>query len=198
MIRNSNCSVSSRRALGVCAGVLGVLAVALLPDTASAQSVIKNPTAHPKYIAELEPHLLLDIFGEDDFGLGGRATFVIVDPGFITTINNSVGISFGLDWMDGDDHCHGGGAGRYCHDRDRVSLPAVMQWNFWFTPQWSAFGEPGLVLRYHDDDDFYHGDDHFDIDPALYVGGRFNFNDSIALTLRIGSPAFSFGASFFL
>jgi hypothetical protein len=193
MTTNNNLDASLLRALGICVGALSVASVALLPGTASAQSLIKNPTAHPHYVAELEPHLLLDIFGDDDFGLGGRATFVIVDPGFVTTINNSVGLSFGLDWMDGDYHCQGG----YCHDVDRVSLPAVMQWNFWFTRQWSAFGEPGLVLRYRNDDAF-HGDDRFDIDPALYVGGRFNFNDSIALTLRAGIPAFSFGASFFL
>lgn len=194
MIRNNSCKASFIRGVGACIGALCVAGVTLLPSTACAQSVIKNPTAHPRYVAELEPHLLLDIIGEDDFGLGGRATFVIVDPGFITTINNSVGISFGFDWMDGDDHCHPGG---YCHDVDRLNLPAVMQWNFWFTRQWSAFGEPGVVLRYHDDDNF-HGDDHFDIDPAFFVGGRFNFNDEIALTMRLGTPAFSFGVSFFL
>ena len=72
-----------------------------------------------------------------------------------------------------------------------------MQWNFWFTPHWSAFGEPGLVLRIRDDDNF-HNDDDLDLDIALYVGGRFNFNDQIALTLRLGTPASSFGVSFFL
>lgn len=166
-----------------------------LSSTAQAQSLIKNPTAHPQYSVELEPHLLLDILGDDDFGLGGRATIVIVDPGFVSTINNSVGIGFGLDWMDGHDHCPGPGAD--CHDHDRIVLPVVMQWNFWFTPHWSAFGEPGLMLRAWHDDDF-HGDDDFDLDLALYLGGRYNFNDDIALTMRIGYPAFSLGVSFFL
>jgi hypothetical protein len=181
------------RTLSLCVGVSSFVGIALLSSPAQAQNLIKSPTAHPQYTVELEPHALLDILGEDDFGIGGRATFVIVDPGFVSSINNSVGIGFGFDWMDGDDHCHPG----YCHDVDQLTLPLVMQWNFWFTPQWSAFGEPGLALRYHDDDVFDH-DGHFDIDPALFVGGRFNFNDKISLTMRLGTPAFSLGVSFFL
>jgi hypothetical protein len=71
-----------------------------------------------------------------------------------------------------------------------------MQWNFWFTPNWSAFGEPGLV--FHIDDDNYPNHHTFYIDPAFEIGGRYNFNDSIALTLRLGIPSFTFGVSFFL
>lgn len=183
-------SGSNRTVLGAltAAASLGVLA---LSSPAMAQNLIKSPTAHSQYSVELEPHLAFDILGDDDFGLGARATFEIVDPGFVTSINNTVGIGVGLDWLDGD-RCRAG----VCRDRDVLFIPIVMQWNFWFTPHWSAFGEPGLTLEFRDDD-FVDGDD-TDIDVAFFVGGRYNFNDRIGLTLRLGRPMASFGVSFFL
>jgi hypothetical protein len=66
-----------------------------------------------------------------------------------------------------------------------------MQWSFWFTRQWSAFGEPGL--------NFFHSSyGGLSVSPALYVGGRLQLNDQIALTLRAGWPAVSLGVSFLL
>lgn len=168
-------------------------ALLALASPAVAQNAIKSPTAHPQYFVELEPHLVLDFLGDDGFGLGGRATFVVMDPGFITSINNNVGIGVGVDWLDGGDHCHPAG----CYDDDRLVLPLVLQWNFWFTRHWSAFGEPGIAVKFHDRNNNNNNDD-TDLDVALYVGGRFNFNDDVALTLRLGAPASSFGVSFFL
>jgi hypothetical protein len=171
---------------------LGIGAALLaLAQPCVAQNLIKSPTAHPQYLVELEPHLVLNFIGDDGLGLGGRATFVVMDPGFVTSINNNIGIGVGIDWMDGGDHCHPGG----CYDDDRFVLPAVLQWNFWFTPHWSAFGEPGIAVKFHDHNN---NNNDTDLDVALYVGGRFNFNDDIALTLRLGTPASSFGVSFFL
>ena len=85
------------------------------------------------------------------------------------------------------------------------AFPVAMQWNFWLTTRWSVFGEPGLYI--------YHGvyDDFCDpnvfgpgcappkatgIDFAFYAGGRFHFNEKIALTMRIGYPTASVGVSF--
>jgi hypothetical protein len=65
-----------------------------------------------------------------------------------------------------------------------------MQWNFWLDRHWSAFVEPGFALVFHD-----HGS--FDFNPfIIYAGGRYHFNDHVALTLRLGYPTFSLGASF--
>jgi hypothetical protein len=67
-----------------------------------------------------------------------------------------------------------------------------MQWNFWLTPHWSVFGEPGLGFALAGKGpapDLLH--------PILMAGGRYHFNDKIALTLRVGYPAISVGASFF-
>lgn len=161
--------------------IVGVAALLVTATPAAAQNLIKNPTQHPHYAVELEPHLVLDFIGEDHIGIGGRATIPIVDPGFVSTINNSVGIGFGAAFLDGNHHTV-------------LTLPAVMQWNFWFTPNWSAFGEPGLTLNVVE----RNNDTDLDLDPVMAVGGRYNFNDHISLTGRVGYPYASFGVSFFL
>ena len=179
-------------------------AMALLSVSVGAQadqSVIKRPGAHPNYVFEAEPHLAFGFIdgagdGNDDgFGPGFRGTIELVDNGFVKTINNTVGIGFGMDWLFYGDHCTGNGNNRNCHDHDRIIFPVVMQWNFWLTRNWSVFGEPGISLNIRD----RHNDDNFDFDPIVfYAGGRFHFNDAISLTMRIGHPTFSVGVSFFL
>ncbi len=181
--------------------VTAAVAVSASPWASADQSVIKRPGAHPDYVFEAEPHLVLGLFdgpGDDDeaLGPGFRGTIELVDNGFISSINNTVGIGFGLDWIFYGDHCHGGGRNRDCHDHDRIILPVVMQWNFWLSRNWSVFGEPGVALNIRDRHD---DDDDLDFDPfVFYAGGRFHFNDTISLTMRVGYPTFSVGASFFL
>lgn len=169
--------------------------------------VIKNPGQHPNYTFEAEPHLALGFFdfgpGDDDgIGLGFRGTIPIVENGFVSTINNSVGIGFGVDWLSYDHHhCHDEPRGvRVCdeHDIDRFWIPVVMQWNFWLSENWSVFGEPGLSIRFDDRDDRNDRDGHMDIDPTLFLGGRFALSDAVQLTMRLGHPTFTFGVSFLL
>jgi hypothetical protein len=191
------------------AGALATTVFAFAEPALADRSIIKNPGNHPKYSFEAEPHAILGLWGVPGpgdgtgLGLGFRGSVVIVDNGFIKTINNSVAISFGIDWIhyDIDDWC-----GRYWRDRDRFYcdwdddadlfwVPVTMQWNFWLSENWSVFGEPGLALRVNDD----HYDDDIDLDFVFYAGGRFHFNDDISLTMRIGWPsALSVGVSFFL
>src|SRR5690349_21591184 len=70
---------------------------------AGAQSIIKSPGDHPDYKFELEPHLNFGwtnrYYSSTGLGLGVRGTIPIVQNGFIPGLNNSVGISFGLDWL---------------------------------------------------------------------------------------------------
>jgi hypothetical protein len=68
----------------------------------------------------------------------------------------------------------------------------VMQWNFWLTTHWSVFGEPGIGFA----PNAFRGRDV--IHPAFYLGGRYHFNEKISLTMRVGYPSFSVGASFLL
>jgi hypothetical protein len=141
--------------------------------TAGAQNLIKQDGAHPAYATELEPHLGFDL--PDGIGAGLRATFNVADHGFIRRLNDSVGVGIGADLG--------------LQGKTRLVLPVAMQWNFWFTREWSAFGEPGLALRL---------DRKVKPHPHLAVGGRLNFSDDLALTLRLGWPTSSLGVSFFL
>lgn len=196
-----------RRALGLAALALATL----VAQPASAQSTIKQPGNRPGYVFEAEPHLDLGLFNPPGLGAGTglgagfRGTIEIVKNGFISKLNNSVGIGFGLDYLSYDrwqgrrGQCarfEPGPAGvPICVElRDHVSyffLPVVMQWNFWLHRKWSVFGEPGVA--------FYFDDGHFDFAPfVFYAGGRYHFTDRIALTMRIGYPSFSLGVSFLL
>ena len=146
------------------------------------ESIIKNPGDHPSYRFEAEPHGLLGFGGpfrdgRGELGAGFRGTVVILDNGFIKTINNSVGITFGVDLF---------------FARNTVFIPVAMQWNFWLTNHWSVFGEPGIGIaaNKHRKSDA--------LNPLIMLGGRYHFNDKIALTLRVGYPAVSVGVSFFL
>jgi hypothetical protein len=184
----------------------------IVPGQARADTlVIKRPGAHPDYAFEAEPHLLLGFVdppgpaGGNGFGLGFRGTVEIVDNGFVPSINNTVGIGFGLDWVR---YSHGG---RSCgrpgregceffddeKDVDYLIVPVVLQWNFWLSRKWSVFGEPGVALRFFDGDaDFGDDDDGFDFDPfVFYAGGRWHFSEYLSLTMRVGYPTFSVGVS---
>jgi hypothetical protein len=190
-----------------------------LSSVAAAQSLIRQPGRHPKYSVELEPHALLTPFSPPGdtsgpgLGLGGRATIVIEDDGFISTINDSVAIGFGLDWVRyfdsgvGAGPCadwgRGPGGQPICRriagvggDASYFYLPAVLQWNFWLHQEWSVFAEPGLALYLQSRD--VDGSVEFGVSPVLHVGGRWHFSDWAALTARIGYPAWSVGVSFFL
>jgi hypothetical protein len=69
--------------------------------------------------------------------------------------------------------------GLICCARRHGSLTGI-QWNFFFSKEWAAFGEIGPMLR----------TDFDAVLPDLYVaaGGRYLFSDGVGLTLRIGFP----------
>jgi hypothetical protein len=195
--------------------VAALSAVVAVSADANAESIIKSPGDHPNYSVEIEPHVNFGwanrgFVGSAAFGLGARFSIPIVQNGFIPSINNSVAISFGLDYL------RYGCNVRYFNDREYdcgasfLLFPVAMQWNFWFTPKFSVFGEPGLYVYHGFFDDVCGSDPRFrngvvcstptktSIDWMLHAGGRFHFNDTIALTLRVGYPTVSFGVSIFL
>ena len=163
---------------GAAALAFASLLVVATPRTAHAEeAIIKNAGDHPRYTFEAEPHLLVGFGGpfkerHGHFGVGFRGTFVIVQNGFVKTINNSVGISFGADMFVGE---------------QTLFIPVAMQWNFWLSTHWSVFGEPGVGFAFKNDV----------VHPILMAGGRFHFSDTISLTMRLGYPSISVGVSFF-
>lgn len=164
------------------AGAVLSASVGLAGSARADESIIKTPGDHPDYRFEAEPHGLLGFggpfrHGHTELGAGFRGTIILVDNGFVKSINNSVGVTFGGDIF---------------FARGTLFIPVGMQWNFWLTNHWSVFGEPGIgiAVNKHSSADT--------VNPLIYVGGRYHFNDKISLTMRIGYPYFSIGASFFL
>jgi hypothetical protein len=188
------------------------LAIASFAQSAAADTlVIKRPGAHPHYSFEAEPHLLLgfvDAPGHahgSGYGAGFRGTLELLDNGFIPSINNTVGLGFGLDFVHyghGKERCVRRGTADECvafddeFSVDNVWIPIVMQWNFWLSRNWSVFGEPGAAIRFQAVKD---QDSELHLEPLqMFVGGRFHFTDAVTLTMRIGYPTFAIGVSFLL
>ena len=159
------------------ATVAALVAFAWTAPARADELVIKNPGLHPNYVFEAEPHFLVDPYVDFAPGVGFRGTVSLLHNGFVKTINNSIGITFGLDWVD-----------------KGVWIPVAMQWNFWLSRNWSVFGEPGISFRAGDNG---HRGDHVAW-LGLWAGGRYHFTDRVTLTLRVGSPTLSVGVSFLL
>ena len=170
------------------------IATTFIATTAHAEeSILKKPDEHPDAFAEIDVHgvvayaggpLALGRYGLLGFGPGVRANLRILKNGFIPSLNNSIAISFGADLV-------------FDTDNDvRLVTPVAMQWNFWLTQHWSVFGEPGLAIEFPMSTP--RGAEPIYVTPSLAVGGRYNFNDHITFTVRLGYPMSTIGASFFL
>jgi hypothetical protein len=164
------------------AGAVMVACLGIAGTARADESIIKSPGDHPDYRFEAEPHMLLGFggpfrHGGAQLGAGFRGTVILVDNGFVSSINNSVGITFGGDFF---------------FPHSTFFIPVGMQWNFWLTNHWSVFGEPGIGFAVNKDHDAS------TVNRVLYGVGRYHFNDRISLTMRIGYPSFAIGISFFL
>jgi hypothetical protein len=191
------------------AGPARALAVALVgfavlaSGTARGDDTIRRPGDHPSYAVEVEPHAVFGwggIYAPGGFGLGGRFSIPLVSNGFVPTINNSIAVTFGFDWVHYGQCWYAGDCGANYFD-----LPIAMQWNFFVAQRFSVFGEPGAVIYFGSYPDCplqpnlcpSSRPPTAGVEPALFLGGRYHLNDEIALTVRIGFPSFSFGVSFF-
>lgn len=160
----------------------------LLPKAASAQNLIERPKAHSEYNLELEAHLAFLLRRNVAPGVGMRATWELVDPGFIRGLNNTVGVGVGLD-LGFNTWCEGVGTTQQCTDADLdFIIPVNLQWNFWFTPEWSAFFEPGVAFGRRRYGPVFM--------PNVAAGARYQLGRNLLLTLRVGYPALTFGASY--
>jgi hypothetical protein len=198
------------------AGLAVIAALAPLPAQAYEQVLIRDWRAPIGYDLEIEPHLVLGAEPPgagvgSGVGVGVRGSLVILPEGFLPRLNDSVAIGVGLDYARyyGDwavngyrDQClhfePGPNGTQICTDvtsnggrYNYLFIPMVMQWNFWLTRHFSAFGEPGLNL-------YFFGNHGLDVSPAVYVGGRVDLGNRITLTGRIGYPTVNLGVSFLM
>lgn len=191
------------------AAALAAVALALPREARADRLTIKNPGRHPDYTFEAEPHLLLGLIDPPGvahgtgYGVGFRGSVELVDNGFVSTINNTIAIGVGLDYAHyslGSERCIEYDVANEClimNDEftvDNYWVPFTMQWNFWLSRSWSVFGEPGLALRLERSE----GEaEDISLEPLqFYVGGRYHFSETAALTMRAGYPSFSVGVSF--
>lgn len=198
---------------GICSLLLLVGLLFTKEARADEQLIIKHPGDHPVYSVEMEPHLAFAAFlphaGGYGVGLGGRFSIPIVRNGFVSSINNSVAIGLGLDWIHYDGCIHDVLFSDNCSNLNTFVLPVVLQWNFFLSTHWSVFAEPGLDLYFRsyrgtciarDQRGVPYSTDcpgTVDFDPfILFLGGRYHFSETVALTMRIGYPYFSVGVSF--
>lgn len=199
-------------------GRIAVLALSpLVTNVAQARNVIKEPSQHPKYSAELEPHLVLDWAGApgpngEGFGAGLRASIPLFHNGPIDRLNNNITVSFGIDWAHGARACgprRPGWQGAWPYDCsiDSFWFPVALQWNFFLTEVISVFGEPGLAIVHYRWDYWdrcwapgYCDGDGQDtrLKPVLWGGARFLLSDSIGITVRLGFPSVTAGLSILL
>lgn len=195
--------------------VPSLLAQPFLAQSASAQTIIKHDEEHPEYAVEIEPHATLGLFlppGDGDgFGIGSgiRATIPVAHRGFIEGVNDSVGVGFGIDWVY---HFGAGASAGECAEYRgtgnrricvRVAgaggpshyfyVPAVMQWNFFLTDEWSVFGEPGLGMYFQVRE--FDGSLGVGAYPVFQAGGRYHLSENFTLTMRVGYPYQSVGVS---
>ena len=184
--------------------------------SALADDTIKHPGDHPDYHVELEPH---GVFGwyhryasDLGYGAGARVSIPLVQNGFIPSLNNNVAITFGIDFVhyQGDCYFYDPRFGSYGCDANYLMFPIALQWNFFVAERWSVGGEPGLYI-YHGFFDTAYNDyctvnrincysypTSTGVDFAFFLIGRYHFSEKASLTMRIGYPYISIGASFFL
>ena len=180
---------------------------------AAAKAQIKSPGAHLHYDAEVDAHLVVQWAHElhwhdEGIGLGVHVAIPVIDNGPVTTINNSLAVAFGLDWAHFGDSCDlPGVADDDCSAND-FWFPVVAQWNFYFTKVVSAFPELGLAIQHSSWDSEYcrqgngnyvrcdDGGSDTDVELVMWLGVRFQLQDTFALTLRLGTPSLLLGASF--
>jgi hypothetical protein len=183
-------------------------------STAKAETVIRHPGQHTQYSVELEPHLAIDWADAhwvgEGIGPGMHVAIPLMHQGPITTINNNMAIKFGLDLTFGNG-CYWGGRGYYYVRSDcsttSLLLPIALQWNFYLTDIITAFGEAGMAIGHSWWS--YNGpciaggycpptyNDTYVL-PYFAAGAKFMFGRSAGLTVRLGYPHITVGASILL
>ena len=206
------------------AGRIGLAWALCLALTSTAWAQGEEPRAHEDYTIELEPHFIVQwahLPGKASAPGGGlRASIPIVQHGPFSALNNSLALGIGLDWAHFTDHCWEysnlgdtrPAVGEQAYDvwtskctADAFWVPVVAQWNLHLSRFMSVFIEPGMSVRFEkrsgqtlcDGQPCDLSENDTNVPFVVWGGARFGLSNSVALTLRIGTPYVSAGASFF-
>jgi hypothetical protein len=166
---------------------------------------LRSPSDHPLYAVELEPHFVLQWtdrpFRTDvGVGLGFRASIPLLQRGPISTLNNNLAISFGMDWA----YFGACRASEPDCDGSDFWFPVVMQWNFFLAHWWSVFPELGMAVHHatwgwrcdRSGRDCRVSDHVTEPAPAFWLGSRFSLSNTFSFVLRLGYPSLLAGVSF--
>lgn len=224
MIRTSNGrfrpATFARHAAHLAAFAVGSAVFAQAPDC---PAQIGQPGRHIRYAVELEPQVALHIHrlpGEvAGIGPGLRLTVPIIADGPLKSINNSLAVAVGFNYAYFKETCGayywtGGALGSDDPDyatyvtpcsAHQFGAPVVLQWNFWLSNVFSVFAEPGMAFLYQrrsgtgwcDGDPCDKKDSETRLPFVFWGGARMAMSESFALTIRLGTPYVSAGASMF-
>lgn len=150
------------------------------------------------YAIELEPHLAFgwdNIYGSSGVGAGMRLGVPVVQD-LPPNVTDNLALTAGADFL----HYEG------CYFRDRcganyLMFPATMQWNVFPVKRVGIFAEAGAFIYKGFVDGCTGGPgcerpSNFGLRPTLAFGGRFFVAEHVAVTVRIGYPTITLGASF--
>jgi hypothetical protein len=160
---------------------------------ANAQSIIREPMAHPHLEIEVHGTLAYDGWEHSAYGLGGgfRIGIPLIQAGPIRRINNSLALSLGADALFWPDYV-------FRDTRFGLQFHVDAQWNFYLAPRISVFAEVGFA-PYLFFDNCNGGCSVFTPWFDFAAGVRIHFRVPVqypALILRLGSSGFTVGISF--
>jgi len=172
---------------------------AAAPTTTKDQSGGPHAAWHPKYAAELEPHLLVSGLDKYDAGLGFgmNVAIPIWEHAPFHRIDDTIAFGIGVDWSRY-------AAYRPLSPRDPKILtytwyiPVFVQWNVWLGARASFFVEPSIIYRYASYQDSCTElpcADTVRVLPSGAIGFRFRVVDHASVTVRVGWPMVTLGGS---
>lgn len=141
----------------------------------------------------LDAHLGLSGYWGGGAALGFRFTLPVMDNGFVPSINNSVNIVLGLDFLYLRWYRY------YNYGRIGFHIPILLNWAFHISPEFQAFAELGPAFtffpRYRGYEARYRPRDFYGY-LSGGIGMRFFVSQNMGIVLRLGSPTVALGLSF--
>lgn len=185
----------------VIATALATALLCALPSAAHAEDAPSAPvraTWHPKFLADVEVHGLFavgDLYGPGG-GAGVRVTVPIAEHTPFRRIDDTVGISIGLDWAHYATY-RPRGPGHEKIAADAFYVPLAVPLDLWLGKV-ALFIEPTVVwrfTRYGSECAIIKCDESSRVFPTGAVGMRIRTAERVSITLRASWPMFTLGGS---